>query len=770
MKIKSEKSLSLIILIEVIVVVCLIAYVNFFSENTYFQEVVLAFSAVAAVLALMAFYLYKTKILDPIKKINQQVKALSSGEEVEMIYDSENGLIESVGDQIKDIYENVHSATNFAIEIGDGNFDSEVGHHQEGDALTSALLEMRKKLREVADEEAKRNWAVQGLATFSELLRNNQDNLEELGYNVIKNLVKYLGANQGGFFSYQAYEGTESLTEDERLFKGTLSLVSCYAYEKRKYKVKEVMVGEGLVGQCVIERETIFLTDVPDDYINITSGLGKATPKSVLIVPLKVNEDIFGVLEIAGFIPFQPHQVKFVEDLSESIASTLSSVRMAMHTQALLQKAEDSNKEMFTKERQMNEIQDELAGKLKQIEEDSVQFQSVVEAINKTNASIEFDMQGNIIGVNDMFLSVMGYKKSELIGRPETYLLPEDEKDSPQHSMMWESLKTGQYFSGEFRRINKVGKSIWMNGTYNPIFNIENKPYKIIKFASFTTDEKERELDLNGKLNALKDSVGVLEIDMEGKLRSVNSIVLDALGYRRLETRNKPFSLFLGDEKVKSRSYKNLWDDLKDGDSSTQVLTFFKKEGGEVHYKASFSPIKNILGESVKVLVVLVDVTKEILQEKKLRGELEEALNNSKMIKLADEEKDTEGALFALNDALEELNKGDLSVESIIEKNSLPILMFDRSTLEVTGSTQLMEVLFGFPKGALIGKKMINEVIEFPSPDAQKTFEEGVMNFNVFQEGLLIRTAEGDLQKMNTLFAPILGAEGTSVFCMITIA
>lgn len=767
MSIKSEKIISIAGLVSLFLVLSLVLVLNLELETSIANPTILAICFLIVMSLLVALVFYQKKILNPLKKVEKAVHALAAGESEVDITVNADGLVAGIAKDMNDVFQNMKSATAFAQEIGEGNFNSDAGNVNENDALTSALLDMRNKLKEVSEEEHKRNWAVQGLATFSELLRNNQEDLEALGYNVIKNLVKYLEANQGGFFIYKPYEGKDAINAEDKLFKGKVELVSCYAYEKRKYKVKEIFLGEGLVGQCVIEKETIYLNDVPDDYINITSGLGKATPRSILIVPLQVNEQIFGVLEIASFKNIEDYQIKFVEDLSESIASTLSSVKMAMHTKQLLEKAEESNKEMRKKEEQMADIQDELAVKLRQNEDDSAKFQSVVEAINKTNAAIEFDMKGNVIEVNDMFLGVMGYKKDDLIGRPESYLLPPSEKDSPQHSMMWESLKTGQYFSGEFRRVSKSGKDVWMNGTYNPIHDAQNVPYKIIKFASFTTDEKERELDLNGKLNALKESVGLIEIDMEKKLRSVNNVILNDLGYKRLETRNKPFSLLTGEEYIKGNGFKNLWAGILDGDSMSQSLTFNKKDGGNKYYKANFSTIKNLLGEVVKVLCVLVDMSKEVEAEKALKEELEAALSNS-MIKVADEEKDTMGAMSALNDALEELNKGDLNVESLVEKNKLPITIFDKDTLEVSNVTLIMQALLGYEKEELLGKPFTELVAV--EPDKANELINGIQNASVFQDELNIIGKDSE-QKLTVLFAPILGAEenGTKI-CMIVLS
>lgn len=753
MRVKSEKIILILGVTGLVLLIALTITVNLNVDVVYLQSLTLLISCMLFLVLLALSIFYYKNIFKPLKLVNKAATALVKGDVNAKIEVKSEGVIADVANHMNNVFQNVRSATEFAQAIGEGEFNSEVAEHSENDALTKALFDMREKLKQVSEEEKKRNWAVQGLATFSELLRNNQDDIEELGFNVIKNLVKYLGANQGGFFVYKPFEGN-AINEEDRLFKGKVELAACYAYEKRKYKQKEMQVGEGLVGQCVVEHATIYLNDVPDNYINITSGLGKATPRSILIVPLKVNDEIYGVLEIASFKNIESHEVKFVEDLSESIASTLSSVKMSMETKQLLDLAEESNQEMKRKEEQMEDIQQELAEKLKQNEEDAAQFQSIVEAINKTNASIEFDLSGNIIEVNSMFLSVMGYARADLIGQPEEVLLTDVEKKSPQHAMMWQSIKNGQYFSGEFKRLSKSGKEIWMTGTYNPIYDAQNQPYKIVKFATFTTDEKERELDLSGKLNALRESVGVMEIDLNKKVRAINPMLLKDLGYKRLETRNKGLDFYTGADYMKSTGFKHIWAQLNDGDSARQTLTIFDKQGNEKHYMGNFSTVKNMLNQVTKILCVLVDVSQEVKREKDLQQQLEEVRSNS-MIKLSVEAKDAIGTLSSLDEILEELNKDELSAESLVEKNKMPILIIDQNDLKITDCTELMYTLLGYEKDEVKGK----EFIEITDVSQRAALDKSLRDNKVFQEDIKLIGKDQTAHEISFMFAPILGGK-----------
>ncbi|MDJ1503994.1 GAF domain-containing protein [Xanthocytophaga agilis] len=312
--------------------------------------------AIIVVLAIIIGYYASQKASSAIEQTTYQIQSLAKGEIAESIAEvkGDMNVIVQAGNQLKD---NLRNAVSFALAVGEGKFNTSFTPVSEKDALGNALLFMRDKLQLAAEEDRKRNWTTEGLAKFADILRSTND-FKELSTLIISNLVKYINANQGGLFIVQKEDTQEPVLE----------LAACYAYNRKKYLTKQILIGEGLVGQCYQEGDSIYLTDLPNDYIHISSGLGTARPTCLLIVPLKVNDAIEGVIELASFQEITLHERAFIEKLGENIASTLSAAKLNAKTQKLLEETKQQAEIMRSQEEEMRQNMEELMATQEEME------------------------------------------------------------------------------------------------------------------------------------------------------------------------------------------------------------------------------------------------------------------------------------------------------------------------------------------------------------------------------------------------------------------
>ncbi len=329
----------------------------------------------------------------------------------------------------------------FAEEISKGNLNPHFSLN-ENDSLSRALLDMRQSLLVANEREQQERFKTVGLAEMSDILRANRD-LSELASQLIIKLVKYMKANQGGLF----------ILNDETAQDTHLELAACYAYERKKYLKKTIQIGEGLVGQSALEKDTLYITDVPDDYVNIRSGLGKSNPTSILIVPLMVNEKIEGVIELASFNEFHTFEIEFVQKLGESIASTISSVRTNERTRRLLEDTQQQAEEMRAQEEEMRQNMEELAATQEEIHRKSAEMEKIASesqeqasrlasnekritaVLNSVQAAIiQTDNTGVIQSINYVGEQMFGYRSGTLTGSAIETLVPEV-KDNHQEGV-----------------------------------------------------------------------------------------------------------------------------------------------------------------------------------------------------------------------------------------------------------------------------------------------------------------------------------------------
>lgn len=330
-------------------------------------------------IGLSTSYYFSSKLTRAIITIKEKLKQLARGEQAD---ETNTRRKDEVGDMIvslNGLVSGLRSYTSFAKEIGRGNLTQSFEPLSEADILGNELLDMRNNLKKAADEKSIRDWINEGMAHLGEVLRRNSSDTKELTHEIVKALIKYLNANQGALFM---------LAEDEKN-EPYLEQMATYAYDRKKYVDKKVQMGEGLVGQCVLEKSTIHLQEIPRDYISITSGLGAALPETILIVPLIHNEEVYGVIEMASFGKMKEHEVRFVEKVAESIASTISTVQINERTKRLLSQSQQMSEELKAQEEELRQNQEELQATQEQMRRRQVELERENELL-KQGKTISF--------------------------------------------------------------------------------------------------------------------------------------------------------------------------------------------------------------------------------------------------------------------------------------------------------------------------------------------------------------------------------------------
>jgi CHASE3 domain sensor protein/GAF domain-containing protein len=282
---------------------------------------------------------------------------------------------------IENLTRNLKKAADFISNITKGNLKieweglTEKNKNANSDNLAGELIKMRNQMIFVKEEDRKRLWTTEGISKFSEIVRQNQENLHYLADEITSNIVKYLQANQA--FLFFAEETDPANIE--------LKLFGCYAYNRKKYIEKTIHPGQGLVGQTFLEKETTYLTEVPDDYVQITSGLGDAPPKSIIIIPLQFNDKVEGILEMASFRTFEDYEIHFLEKVGEIIASAIINIRSSNELKHLMQEMQIQSEELRSQEEEMRQNMEELEATQEELNRKAQEYQRIIEDKEEEN-------------------------------------------------------------------------------------------------------------------------------------------------------------------------------------------------------------------------------------------------------------------------------------------------------------------------------------------------------------------------------------------------
>ena len=700
----------------------------------------------------------------------------------------------------KSLKEELSSASRFVEALKSADFQASFSGLNENSVLGESLHSLRSRMITLSKEEQQRNWVNQGLAKFADLLRvTKQENATVLFDHVISSLVAYLDVNQGAIF----------LINDEHPGDPFIELVSCYAYHRKKHLDKRIELGGGLVGQCFLEKQVIYLTEVPADYIRITSGLGEALPRSILLVPMMLDDQVLGVTELASFNVFEPYQIDFVKKIADNMASTFAGARTSMRTQALLTESQFQAEQLRAQEEEMRQnmeeltaTQEEMQRKANEVLNASAEMRSILNGIDATMATIEFTPEGVVTTANTNFLNAMKYSLAEIKGKHHRLFTPPDVSSSQEYQHFWTSLAAGKSNTDVFRRIDSNGKTVWLNAIYNPILDADGKVLKVIKFATDITAQKESEIEvkhlleeskaqgeelrqtmeeisatqeemqrksnevlkssaeMTSILNGINATMATIEFTKEGVITNANEIFLRTMGYSLSEIKGKHHRLFMPDELLRTSEYEVFWPNLAAGKSNTDVFKRVSSTGKTVWLNAIYNPILGMNGEVLKVMKFATDITRQ--KQKEL--EVQELLEESKA-----QEEELRQTMEEITATQEEMvRKSEQIQQAAAERESL--LHGMNSTMATIEFTVDGTVLDANPIFLSLMKYSLDEIKgkhhrifvpqEFREGTEYKTFwnhlAEGRSVTDVFKR----INSKGEAVWMNAIYNPIFNSQG----------
>ncbi|TNJ43392.1 PAS domain S-box protein [Phaeobacter sp. B1627] len=256
-----------------------------------------------------------------------------------------------------------------------------------------------------------------------------------------------------------------------------------------------------------------------------------------------------------------------------------------------------------------------FANDLTESKEIAVEFEAKLNAVSRSQAVIEFDLEGTILSANTNFLNLMGYDAEEVVGQKHKMFCEEEYAASESYREFWKQLARGEFAAGEYKRLGRGGREVWIQATYNPIFDLKGAPVKVVKYASDVTDAKKQSVDANNKIEAMNRSQAVVQFDLDGNVVSANENFLSVMGYSVREIIGQHHSMFCAAEHLKSQEYRDFWLALNRGEFQSGRFHRVGKFARDVYIQATYAPLMDLHGEPMGVIKYAADITEQVARE-----------------------------------------------------------------------------------------------------------------------------------------------------------
>jgi methyl-accepting chemotaxis protein len=244
-------------------------------------------------------------------------------------------------------------------------------------------------------------------------------------------------------------------------------------------------------------------------------------------------------------------------------------------------------------------------------------------ALDRSQAVIEFELDGTVVTANENFLRVLGYSLVEIQGKHHSLFVDAAERESAAYREFWASLNRGEFRSGEYKRLAKGGREVWIEASYNPVLGKDGRPVKVVKFATNITEKKIRSMTDASKIGAIDRAQAVIEFKLDGTIVAANANFLNAMGYTLGEIQGRHHSMFVVAAERESADYREFWAKLNRGEYQAAEYKRIGKGGKEVWILASYNPLIDEAGKPFGVVKFASDITAQKLKNADLAGQIE---------------------------------------------------------------------------------------------------------------------------------------------------
>ncbi len=613
-------------------------YANVYGQAGNYMTI----GGIIIIISFLTAFGFSQFLTKPLISLKDKVQLLGKGILPDNINGHSNDEIGEMASALGNFTKSLKRTAGFARKIGEGNLDTDFKPMSDEDQLGTALMQMRNNILEAEKKDKERNWIVTGMAEIGDILRTN-DELEELGDSILPYFTEKINAIQGAFHVLND-------EDEENLF---FEMKSCYAYNKKKYLKSSFKFAEGLIGQSAIEKDMILRTEIPEDYVSITSGLlGDQKPSCILINPLITNDEVYGVLEFAGFEKFNESQINFVQELSLIIARTIFNIKVNERTKMHLEESQKMSNELQEQQEVLRQNAVEMEATQEELKTSNIQLEEQIEEVNKAQNRMQILLQnasevisiyeenGKIRYISPSVKNILGYPQKEMVGKSDM------DKVHPSHvktvENMFSSLlvnpKSQVKIQYEYKKKNQ--ETVWLEATGKNMLSDVAINGIVVNTRDITERRRaEQEQRMRSKMQALSENSPdlITRIEEAGRISYINPVIQSYSGIKPDRFMNKKVQEIELDKSI-ANEWLNLIGEVKELNGKKTFEMDFPSELGKRVMQVNAIPEYDEQEKLESVLVVSHDITERKLIEIEIQAKnknISDSINYSKRIQNA---------------------------------------------------------------------------------------------------------------------------------------